>query len=601
MIAQSFIQELLDKIDIVDIVARHLPLKKAGANFTACCPFHNEKTPSFTVNPIKQFYHCFGCGRHGNAINFLIEHTGMGFIEAVESIAAHAGIQIPIQKDKYPGTSVPHKAFAGTEKIEEVVEITSLSSNLYERMELAAKYYRSQLRHSEQAIAYLKDRGVAGKIALRFGIGYAPSGWQNLSGIFADYPSGDASHPLVRAGLVITHEGQKNYDRFRHRIMFPILDHKKKIIGFGGRALGANEPKYLNSPETPLFTKGRELYNLVSAGIAIRKAGRAVVVEGYMDVVMLVQHGIEYVVATLGTATTGVQVQKLLRHTDEIVFCFDGDEAGTKAAWRALETSLPQLRDGKDIKFLFLPEKEDPDSYVRKYGGGAFEALLEKAQSLSVFLCNELASRVNLGTSEGRARLIQQAGPLLSQINAPVFAFMLMKRISELAGVDQNYLTMFLKSKKKNLSSLSRSEISRSLTVTPYRRLIQILLHAPVYAKKLDPDLLMGKDDGNKERLLLVELVGFLRASSHSLAAESTLVAALQYFDHSPHCTLLEGIAQDMFIREADWDIEAEFAGGVARLKDAQRRSRMAELHSRPLASLTPEEKKELQRLILNG
>lgn len=600
MIAQSFIQELLDRIDIVDVVARHLQLKKAGANFTACCPFHNEKTPSFTVNSSKQFYHCFGCGRHGNAINFLMEHSGISFVEAIESLATHAGMQIPDQVDIYPKLPNSGRALPDKVKIGKEVEATPPLADLYERMERAAKFYRGQLKQSEQAIAYLKERGISGRTALNFGIGYAPPGWQNLAGIFADYPADDSSHSLVQAGLVVTHDGKKNYDRFRHRIMFPILDRKKKIVGFGGRALGGGEPKYLNSPETSLFVKGRELYNLASASPAIRKSARAIVVEGYMDVVMLVQNGIENVVATLGTATTAVHVQNLLRHTDEVVFCFDGDEAGTKAAWRALETSLSQLKDGKDIKFLFLPDKEDPDSYIRRYGRVAFEGLLEKAQPLSVFFCNELSGRVNLSTSEGRARLVQQAGPLLAQINAPVFGFMLMKRISELTGVGQNQLVTFLKTGKKNRFSTPHPEVSRPLSVTPYRRLIQILLHAPDYANKLDTDLLVANDEQSEEKVLLVALVDFLKAAVRSLEGELDPVAILLHFDQTPYRILLEKIARDVHVKDENWNIDAEFTGGMERLREMRRRSRMVELHSRPLVSLTPEEKNELRQLMLS-
>jgi len=600
MIEQSFIQELLDRIDIVDVVARHLQLKKAGANFTACCPFHNEKTPSFTVNSSKQFYHCFGCGRHGNAISFLMEHSGASFVEAVESLATHAGMQIPDQVSIYPKIPDPGRVPSDKVKIDKEVEATSPLVGLYERMEQAAKFYRGQLKQSDQAIAYLKERGISGRTALRFGIGYAPPGWQNLSRIFTDYPADDSSHPLVQAGLVVAHDGKKNYDRFRHRIMFPILDRKKKIVGFGGRALDGGEPKYLNSPETSLFVKGRELYNLASASPAIRKSARVIVVEGYMDVVMLVQSGVENVVATLGTATTAMHIQNLLRHTDEVVFCFDGDAAGTKAAWRALETSLPQLKDGKDIKFLFLPDKEDPDSYIRKYGRVAFEGLLEKAQPLSVFFCNELSGRVNLGTSEGRARLVQQAGPLLAQINAPVFGFMLTKRISELTGVGQNQLAAFLKTGKKNRSSTLRPEASRPLSVTPYRRLIQILLHAPDYANKLDKNLLAVNDEQNEEKVLLVALVDFLKTSACSMEEELNSVTILLHFDQTPHRVLLEKIVRDAHVKDENWNIDAEFTGGMERLREMQRRSRMAELHSRPLVSLTPEEKNELRQLMLS-
>jgi len=597
MIAQSFIQELLDRIDIVDVVVRHLQLKKAGANFTACCPFHNEKTPSFTVNSSKQFYHCFGCGRHGNAINFLMEHSGASFVEAVESLATQVGMQIPDQIGIYPKMPDPGRVLPDKVKIDKEIKATSSLADLYERMEQAAKFYREQLKQSDQAIAYLKERGISGRTALRFGIGYAPPGWQNLSGIFADYPADDSSHPLVRVGLVVAHDGKKNYDRFRHRIMFPILDRKKKIVGFGGRVLGGGEPKYLNSPETSLFVKGRELYNLVSASPAIRKSARVIVVEGYMDVVMLGQNGIENVVATLGTATTAIHIQNLLRHTDEVVFCFDGDEAGTKAAWRALETSLPQLRDGKDIKFLFLPDKEDPDSYIRKYGQIAFEGLLEKAQPLSVFFCNELSGRVNLGTSEGRARLVQQAGPLLAQINAPVFGFMLMKRISELTGVGQGQLAAFLKTGKKNRSP---TETSRPLSVTPYRRLIQILLHAPDYVNKVDTDLLAVNDERSDEKVLLVAVVDFLKVSAHSLEEELNSATILLHFDQTSHHALLEKIARDAYVKDENWNIDAEFAGVMERLREMQRRSRIAELHNKPLVSLSPEEKNELRQLMLS-
>lgn len=529
----------------------------------------------------------------------------MSFVEAVENLAAQVGMRVPDQKVAiHPGSSKEHFAQADVIETGNAMNTTPLfPSSLYERMEAAAKYYRNQLKQSERAIAYLKSRGVSGQAALRFGIGYAPPGWQNLSTVFVDYPAGDAEHALVRSGLVIAQDGKKSYDRFRDRIMFPIRDRKGNIVGFGGRVLNQEEPKYLNSPETPIFTKSRELYNLASASAAIRKSGCVVVVEGYMDVVMLAQHGIEYVVATLGTATTGAHIQKLLRSADEIVFCFDGDEAGKKAAWRALENSLPQLKDGKDIKFLYLPDKEDPDSYIRKHGRAAFENLLAKALPLSVFLCNELSGRADLSTSEGQARLIQQAGPLLSQItDAPVFAFMLMKRLSELAGVDQEQLATFLKFKKKTIVS-SRpdraSKPARSLSVTPCRRLIEILLHDPTYVKKLDRNLLTVKGDRNGEIALLISLVEIL--STYQVVGGSLpLEAILKHFDRSPDRVLLEAILRETPIKQTDWDIEAEFLGGMARLREFQRKARMAELHSKPLNLLTPEEKKELQKLAVS-
>src|SRR5688500_9831487 len=369
MIPQEFIQSLLGRVDIVDVVDRYVKLKKAGANFSACCPFHTEKTPSFTVSPAKQFYHCFGCGAHGNAIGFLMAYAGMGYVDAVKDLAASVGMQVPESRPRSPEEAAKKER----------------EPDLYAVMEKAMEFYRGELKKSPRAIDYLKGRGLTGEVAARFRIGYAPDDWQGLKKTFDDY----SSSSLVEAGLVIEGEG-KRYDRFRDRIMFPILSARGAVIGFGGRVLGEGEPKYLNSPETPLFEKGREVYGLAQARDAIRAAGRVLVVEGYMDVVALAQYGVGYAVATLGTATTPVHVTKLLRLTDELVFSFDGDAAGRKAAWRALEVSLPLALDHKPIKFLFLPGGEDPDTYVRKHGKPAFEALVGKATVLSEFLLGEL-------------------------------------------------------------------------------------------------------------------------------------------------------------------------------------------------------------------
>jgi DNA primase len=324
MIPNDFIQTLLARVDIVEVIDTYVPLKKAGANYAACCPFHSEKTPSFTVSPSKQFYHCFGCGAHGTAIGFLMEYAGKPFPEAVAALARDAGLEVP--RDERPGEA------------ERREETRSLAALLLD----AAKFYRARLKENPAAIEYLKARGLTGTIAARFGIGYAPDAWQSLAGVFARYDD----PALEAAGLVVAGDAGKRYDRFRDRIMFPIHDSRGQVIGFGGRVVGGGEPKYLNSPETPLFSKGRELYGLFLGRNAIRDAGRVVVVEGYMDVVALAQHGIDYGVATLGTATTPAHVQKLFRLTDSVVYCFDGDAAGRKAAWRALETTLPVLADG---------------------------------------------------------------------------------------------------------------------------------------------------------------------------------------------------------------------------------------------------------------
>jgi hypothetical protein len=397
LIPQSFIQELLTRVDIVDVVGRSVKLKKAGANYQGLCPFHNEKTPSFSVSPTKQFYHCFGCGAHGSSINFLMEHFGMGFVEAVHELARDAGLTVP-EDNSREGRDAAQKA--------------SQQLALSQWMDRAAAYYRLRLKETPAAIQYLKDRGVSGETAKRFGLGYAPAGWRNLEGVLPDYAAEDAE----RAGLVIAGDEGRRYDRFRERVMFPIRNPRGQIIGFGGRVMGAGEPKYLNSPEGPLFSKGHELYGLYEAREGIRETGRVLVVEGYMDVVMLHQYGCTYAVATLGTATTAVHITKLLRQADRIVFAFDGDSAGRRAAWRALENALPVLSDTKQLDFLFLPPEHDPDSFVREEGLEAFEALVRDALPLSSFLLKELASRGDITTPEGRARMQAELKPLVLQM-----------------------------------------------------------------------------------------------------------------------------------------------------------------------------------------
>ena len=422
MIPNDFIQTLLARVDIVEVVDRHVPLKKAGTNYAACCPFHNEKTPSFTVSPAKQFYHCFGCGAHGTAIGFLMEYGGKSFPDAVEELARDAGLEVP--HDERPGEA---------QRREDTQDLATL-------LLTAARFYRAQLKDAPRAIEYLKARGLTGAIAAHFGIGYAPDGWQPLAAAFADY----SVPALETAGLVIAGDAGKRYDRFRDRIMFPIHDSRGQVIGFGGRVLGAGEPKYLNSPETPLFSKGRELYGLFLGRNAIRDAGKVVVVEGYMDVVALAQHGIDYAVATLGTATTPAHVQKLFRLTDSVVFCFDGDNAGRKAAWRALENTLPILADGKDARFLFLPDGDDPDDYVRKRGKAAFETLLRDATSLSAFLLRELAAAHPPTSAEGRAALVAAARPHVAALNAPVLAVLLRQELAALTGLPEAELRALL-------------------------------------------------------------------------------------------------------------------------------------------------------------
>ncbi len=425
MIPQSFIQDLLARIDIVDVVGRHVALKKAGANFLGLCPFHGEKTASFTVSPAKQFYHCFGCGAHGSAIGFLMEHGGLGYVDAIAELAQSIGVAVP--QEAGPGGQADRRAPA-----------------LLELLAQAAKFYRRRLKEAPQAIEYLKKRGLAGETAARFGIGYAPDQWRGLEAAVADYEIDE----MVAAGLVIEASGEdgrrKRYDRFRDRIMFPIRNPRGQVIGFGGRVLDRGEPKYLNSPETPVFSKGRELYGLYEARDAIRAEDCVIVVEGYMDAVMLAQHGVANVVATLGTATTGEHLRKLLRLVDRVVFAFDGDAAGRKAAWRALEAALAQASDTRRIDFLFLPPEHDPDSFVRERGAGGFREALADALPLSELLLRGLAERVDLATPEGRARLLAEARPLLQPLAAQALRMQLVHRLAGLAELDATEVARYL-------------------------------------------------------------------------------------------------------------------------------------------------------------
>jgi DNA primase len=414
VIPDSFKQDLLNRVDIVDVVSRYVQLRKAGANHVGLCPFHNEKTPSFSVSPAKQFYHCFGCGVHGNAIGFLMAYASLGYVDAIKELASQVGMQVPQSHPRSPEEAARKER----------------EPDLYALMEKAMDFYRAELKKAPRAIDYLKKRGLTGEIAARYRMGYAPDDWQALKGGFSSYD--DKS--LVECGLVVENEG-KRYDRFRDRVMFPILSARGAVIGFGGRVIGEGEPKYLNSPETPLFEKGRELYGLPQARDALRAAGRVLVVEGYMDVVALAQYGVGYAVATLGTATTPVHVAKLLRLADELVFCFDGDAAGRKAAWRALEVSLPLAPDHKPIRFLFLPDGEDPDSYVRRHGKEGFEARLREAETLSQFLLAQLRSEADLDTPEGRARFLSAAKPHIQKLAAPALRVQLVNAIAELARV----------------------------------------------------------------------------------------------------------------------------------------------------------------------
>ncbi len=575
MIPQSFIQDLLNRVDIVAVVERYVPLKRAGANYVACCPFHGEKTPSFTVSQTKQFYHCFGCGAHGTAIGFMIEYAGVGFIDAVKDLAQSAGMQVPEVKSERP------RGKSGE------------GDDLYAVLLKAAQYYRQQLKNAPRAIDYLKNRGLSGDIAKQFGIGYAPDGWQNLQAAFPDYDA----NALVAAGLVIQSDGSKRYDRFRDRIMFPIVDQRGHIVGFGGRVLDQGEPKYLNSPETALFEKGRELYGLYQGRRAVRDAGRVIVVEGYLDVVALAQAGIGYAVATLGTATTPAHVQKLLRQTGEVVFCFDGDDAGRRAAWRALENSLEQLVDGKQLSFLFLPQGEDPDTYVRKLGKDAFEKLLKDAKPLSQFLLDELKSHVDINTHEGRARLLQEARPLVKQVAAPLLSLMLRKQLAQIAGISQQELDAQFQVKSHITAAAPRRSppVQRSIV----RSLIELVMSHPEFSRLVERAAL---EPGCGVAVINQAELKALMALLEAAARGETVVNWPEYFRDSEHEELLRQIEPGLLKRQEDaWsadEAKAEFSDGWAQLQEMIRRGLLTALNEKSRKQeLSSEDKDRYRRL----
>jgi DNA primase len=523
VIPESFKQDLLNRVDIVEVVSRYVRLKKGGANYQGLCPFHNEKSPSFTVSPAKQFYHCFGCGAHGNAIGFLMSYGGLGYVDSVKDLASSVGMQVP---EMQPRSS--EEAQRETERKEQETSLGAV-------METAMEFYRAELKKAPRAIEYLKGRGLTGEIAARFRIGFAPDDWQGLKNAFPDYEH----KSLVEAGLVIAGEG-KRYDRFRDRIMFPILNARGAVIGFGGRVLGDGEPKYLNSPETPLFEKGREVYGLVQARDAMRAAGRVLVVEGYMDVVALAQFGVGYSVATLGTATTPVHVSKLLRLTDELVFSFDGDKAGRKAAWRALEVSLPLAVDSKPIRFLFLPEEDDPDSYIRKHGKEGFEQLVREAPTLSDFLIAELRSEHDLNNAEGRAGFLTASKAHLEKLTAPALRMQLVREFAVLGRVSVEDIGQLLGSGSSAASSAPqfRRPAPGKSQARPAQshewKLLAYVTAFPGVATEIDFSAI---DTGTEEGQVLAEVAKWCRTDA--AAAQSADAMLIERFQEEPYADFL--------------------------------------------------------------
>jgi DNA primase len=571
MIPESFIQELLHRIDVVDLIDGYVPLKKAGANFAACCPFHNEKSPSFTVSPTKQFYHCFGCGAHGTAIGFLMEYSGLGFVDAIKELCSRAGMQMP--EDEGGRRRDGPKTTALTDV-----------------MARAAKYYYEQLKCSAKAIEYLKSRGVSGEIAQKFGIGYAPDGWQNLGAAFDDYTIVE----LQAAGLVIKNEQGRLYDRFRDRVMFPIMNQKGEVIAFGGRVLGEGEPKYLNSPETPLFEKGREVFGLPQARAALREKDAAIVVEGYMDVVALAQHGVGNAVATLGTATTAVHVQKLLRQVDRIVYCFDGDGAGRKAAWRALENSLEALPEQKSIGFVFLPEADDPDSFVRNQGRDAFDRMITQATPLSEFLLRELATHCDMTSAEGRAKLVADAKPLLGRLQTPLLRLQLVKRLAEASGFTQPEVERLC-----DLRPIVRAAPARVPRQAPslLRPLLRLLLQKPELARGVPLNAL---PTNSAEAQAVRQLCETILAAGDPAPPYAALLERMRGGENEQ--VLRDAAAELMQQPFAEDDIDAEFEGAVKRLLEGESKRAFEHLQEKisrlGVSGLSGEEKQQYLRAL---
>ena len=572
-IPQDFIDDLVARADIVEVIGRRVQLKKAGREFKACCPFHDEKTPSFTVSPNKGFYHCFGCGAHGTAVGFLMEYDHMSFVEAIENLASSMGLDIPRDESERPARRY---------------------DELFSLLKSVETHWQGCLRDHAAAIDYLRQRGIDGATAKRFGIGYAPQGWSHLLDKFGT--TSEATERLLATGLIIRKDNGKHYDRFRDRIMFPIRDSRGRTIGFGGRALGDGEPKYLNSPETVLFHKGRELYGLYEARQALRHIEQLVVVEGYMDVVALARNGVDFSIATLGTATTDEHLNVLFRLTDNVVFCFDGDRAGKDAAWRALENALPQVREGRQIRFVFLPEGHDPDSFVNEVGADKFVAALEAGMALSDYLIGELASRVDMNTVDGRARLAELAKPLVNRIPRGVYRELLVGSLADKVGLTATRLGKMLAPAEAD-SGRHEHAPRRSLAATGtgrpsvVRRAITLLLNHPQAADKLDTERLAGIDRPG---------VGLLHDLIELVQAEPNITTAglLERWRHHEEGRHLGKLAAGEVPAEDEFDAAAELAACLRQIVAAGRRDRINFLiEKQRVNSLTDEELAELKGL----
>ncbi len=588
-IPSTFIDELIARVDIVDVIDRRVPLTRKGKEYQACCPFHEEKTPSFTVSPNKQFYHCFGCGAHGTAIGFLMDYANLSFVETIEELADGAGLQVP-QTDQNSPRTVPGES----------------PSDLLKIVEQANSWFQHQLRKHEDAksaVNYLKQRGLDGQIAASFGVGFAPDGWDGLAQALGT--SDHARQQLIKAGLISKKDapgqngGQSGstdaryYDRFRKRIIFPIEDHRGRVVGFGGRILGDGEPKYLNSPETPLFHKSSELYGLHRARRAIGNLNKSIVVEGYMDVVSLAQYGIDNAVATLGTATTRTHLQRLFRAAPEVVFCFDGDRAGRAAGWKALQIALPEMQDGRQTGFLFLPDGEDPDTIVRTEGQDAFVQRVENATPLPDFLFDNLIAQVDMSRMDGKARLVSLVKPLLEQLPAGALKDMMFARLSSLSGLTGEQLGD--QPTAEQSSSLRRRPKNAAMEpgqISPLALATSMLLQSPELGlvveniTKLQQLKIQGSD-------VLIKMITLARDKPDLSTAR-----LLESFRDSPFHSYLEKLAMRPHFIEEDV-LETQFKDTLNSLMNSQIEERRLELLEKArISSLEGEEKAELVSLL---
>ena len=579
LIPQHFIDDLIARVDIVEVMGNRIQLKKAGKEFKSVCPFHDDSNPSLTISPVKGFYHCFSCGAHGTAVGFLMNYEHLSFVEAIESLASNLGIEIPYEKNQQP---------------------IKKNNNLFDLLERIQAHYQLELKNDEPAIEYLKNRGITGKIAKRFNVGYAPSGWRNIMDSFGK--SSTEIEKLTTLGLVIPKDNNNHYDRFRERIMFPIRDNRGRFIGFGGRILNQDQPKYLNSPETPLFHKGRELYGLYECQQALRKIERLVVVEGYMDVISLAQHGIDYAVASMGTATTDDHFNRLFRLTDYIYFCFDGDQAGLDAAWRALNNALKHIREGRQIKFVFLPENDDPDTFIKKNSAAIFEKELDNGKDLSDFLIDKLTKDIDIKSIDGRARLAEQAKPLISVIPEGIFKELIIDKLSQSVGLSSKKLTSLITEHKNKSLKIAAEQKQRIFN----QKIIKNKKEKTSITKKAITLILNYPSIGREAKLNLIEKnnepgTEILRKLIQTIQKKPDINTAglIEFWRNDSEGKFLGQLASKELPKNDEFNAQAELNDCLIQLNKSYIKTRITSLIDKQRnEDLSSDERKELNELI---